>query len=122
MLDLLVALVLPLLLAAYLRWLAHRWMPWAMRPAERLVSGIWRTIWDLVWRKPAAAWGALNTLWIWLTTLAVVLTVYVFRQGVQEPWGVIGVWAIVVGVWWGLRAWNLWRFRPHRLPRRRRRD
>lgn len=118
----LVALLIPLIILAFLRSLAHQWFPWAMRPAEKIVSTVWRTFWNIVWKNPVRAWGTFNVLWIWLLAATVLVTASSVVSGCGDMASMFILWLLVVGSWWGLRWWSRWRFCPHRLPHRRRRD
>lgn len=121
MLELLAALAVPFLLLAFLRHLSHRWFPWAMRPLERAIMGAFRSAWSIVWKAPVRQWGVLNVLYGWAIAGAVLMTIASLRQPGANVMTLVVLWLLLGGTWWGLRAFQRWRLRPHRLPHRRRR-
>lgn len=120
--DALLVLAIPLLMVAFLRWLTYRWFSWAIRPIERILSKVVRSLWRTLWTNPARAWGALNVLWVWLLVVAILITVGGFNSGSTEWFSILTVWLFVALGYWGLRALARWRLQPRRLPSRLRRE
>lgn len=126
--DVLVALLMPLVCLYALWWLTNEFFPLPTRLITRLLARLWRNLFTVVWRLPMQRLGCLTTLWLWLIGFAGCATVGSCSMMPVAPHATSGLflcvlmlWALVVLGWYVLRYLARRRYTPRALPTRRRR-